>query len=389
MSIRQYKLRHIAQMIKRILKENIIRQAFRGQVLIIQGPRQVGKTTLALDVAESLKSKGNARIFNCDDPDDRAILENKGLEALKSTVGNAKLIFIDEGQKLTSIGQTLKLLADYYKKHIQIIVTGSSAINLLDKTQESLTGRKKVYTLYPVSAEEVSKGAVIQRSNLESLLVYGSYPDVITTRKKQDKVDILKELKTSYLYRDVFDFQGMKNADVFMNLVKALAYQIGNEVSYRELSNLLKISFATVERYVHILEQTFILFHLPVFTRNKRRELSKLRKIYFYDVGIRNAVINNFNPINKRDDLGALWENYMVVERMKYREYHRIEANQYFWRTYDGSEVDLVEEREGGLYGYEFKWQPRERARVLAKWNEYKGSSYQVVTPGEMKGFVV
>jgi len=376
-------------MIKRILKENIIQQAFRGQVLIIQGPRQVGKTTLALDIAKALKSKGETLIFNCDDPDHRSILENKGLEALKSTIGNAKVIFIDEGQKLSSIGQTLKLLADYYKKRVQVIVTGSSTINLLDKTQESLTGRKKIYTLYPVSAEEVSKGAVIQKNRLELLLVYGSYPNVIITGKKQDKIETLKELKTSYLYRDVFDFQGMKNADVFMNLVKALAYQIGNEVSYRELSNLLKIGYTTVERYIHILEQTFIIFHLPVFTRNKRRELSKLRKIYFYDLGIRNAVINNFNSLDKRDDLGALWENFMVVERMKYREYHHIEANQYFWRTYDGSEVDLVEEREGKLYGYEFKWKPREYARVLAKWKEYKGSSYQIITPDKLKGFVI
>ncbi|MBI5416105.1 MAG: ATP-binding protein [Candidatus Omnitrophica bacterium] len=375
-------------MIKRTLKENIIQQSFHGQVLIIQGPRQAGKTTLALDIAKTLKGKGAVRIFNCDDPDHRALLENRGLEALKSAVGPARVLFIDEGQKLSTIGQTLKLLADYYKKNLQVVVTGSSAIHLLDKTQESLTGRKKVYTLYPVSLEEISQGGGVGQRELEPFLVYGSYPKVVTAKRKQDKVDILRELKTSYLYRDVFDFQGMKNADVFMNLVKALAYQIGNEVSYRELSNLLKISYVTVERYVHILEQSFIVFHLPVFTRNKRRELSRLRKIYFYDVGIRNAVINNFTPLNERDDLGALWENFMVVERMKYREYHRIEANQYFWRTYDGSEVDLVEERGGRLYGYEFKWKPREHPRVLAKWNEYKGSSYQVITPGELRGFV-
>lgn len=376
-------------MIKRILKENIVRQVFRGQVLIIQGPRQVGKTTLALDIAKSLKRKESVCVFNCDDPDHRALLENKGLEVLKNTIGLARVVFIDEGQKLSTIGQTLKLLADYYKKKLQVIVTGSSTIHLLDKTQESLTGRKKVYTLYPVSLEEISKGKEIAQKKLEPFLIYGCYPEVVTARNKSQKVDVLKELKTSYLYRDVFDYQGMKNADVFSNLVKALAHQIGHEVSYRELSNLLKVSYATVERYVHILEQSFIVFHLPVYTRNKRRELSKLRKIYFYDVGIRNSVINNFNPLNKRDDLGALWENFMVVERMKYREYHRIEANQYFWRTYDGSEVDLVEEREGRLYGYEFKWKPREYPRVLAKWNEYKGSSYHVITPADLKGFII
>ena len=375
-------------MIKRILKQNILKHAFKGQILIIQGPRQVGKTTLSLEVVKDLKVKGDARIFNCDDPDHRDLLENRGLEALKNSVGKAKIVFIDEGQKLSTIGQTLKLLVDYFKKSTQIIVTGSSTMNLLDKTQEALTGRKKIYTLYPISLEEVVKNSRIEKKKLEALLVFGSYPHVVTEHKKQDKVDVLKELKTSYLYRDVFDFQGMKNADIFMNLVKALAYQIGNEVSYTELANLLKINRATVERYIRILEQSFIVFRLSVFTRNKRRELSKLRKIYFYDVGIRNAIINNFNPLDKRDDLGALWENFMVVERMKYREYHHIEANQYFWRTYDGSEVDLVEEREGRLYGYEFKWKPREYARVLTKWKEYKGSSYHIITSDNLKGFI-
>lgn len=374
-------------MIKRILQQNISDKAFHGQVLIIQGPRQTGKTTLALEIIKGLKARGPVRIFNCDDPDHRELLENRGLDSLRETIAQAKIVFIDEGQKVSTIGQTLKLLADYYKKKLQIIVTGSSTINLLDKTQEALTGRKKVYSLYPFSVEEVTKGRDIERKKLEPLLVYGSYPQVVTAKRNQDKIDILKELKTSYLYRDVFDFQGMKNADVFMNLVKALAYQIGNEVSYQELANLLKVTRATVDRYIHVLEQSFIVFRLPVFTRNKRRELSRLRKVYFYDVGIRNAVINNFNPLDARDDLGALWENFMVIERMKYREYHRIEANQYFWRTYDGSEVDLVEEREGRLYGYEFKWKPRERPRVLSKWSEYKGSSYQVITPNELRGF--
>jgi len=376
-------------MIKRILQANILKTSFHGKVLIIQGPRQVGKTTLALEIVKGLKAKGKARVFNCDDPDHRELLENKGLDSLKNTIGDARVVFIDEGQKLTTIGQTLKLLADHYKKRLQVVVTGSSTMNLLDKTQESLTGRKKIYTLYPVSLEEISKGKDIDRKELESTLIFGNYPEVVTARKPLDKIDVLRELKTSYLYRDVFDFEGMKNADVFMNLVKALAHQIGNEVSYAELANLLKINRATVERYIHILEQSFIIFRLPVYTRNKRRELSKLRKIYFYDVGIRNAVINNFSLLGERDDLGALWENFIIVERMKYREYHRIEANQYFWRTYDGSEVDLVEEREGRLYGFEFKWKPRQYPRVLAKWNEYKGSSYQVITPDEAREFVI
>jgi predicted AAA+ superfamily ATPase len=376
-------------MIPRTLRDSIIKSSFRGEVIVIQGPRQVGKTTLSMEVVKDLRRKGESRIFNCDDPDHRELLENRGLETLKSAVGSAKIVFIDEGQKLSTIGQTLKLLADHFKKSVQVIVTGSSAINLLDKTQEALTGRKKVYTLYPLSLEEITRNVYPDQKKLQSHLVFGSYPHVVTARTKQEKIDALKELKTSYLYRDVFDFQGMKNADIFMNLVKALAYQIGNEVSYTELANLLKINRATVERYIHVLEQSFIVFRLGVFTRNKRRELSKQRKVYFYDVGIRNAVINNFTALDSRDDLGALWENYMVVERMKYRQYHNIEANQYFWRTYDGSEVDLVEEREGRLYGYEFKWKPRQWPRVLAKWKEYKGSSYQVVSPEKLQGFLL
>lgn len=375
-------------MIQRALKENILEHAFRGQVLIIQGPRQVGKTTLALEIVKALKAKGKTLLINCDDPDHRELLENRGLNELKSVVGNSKVVFIDEGQKISTIGQTLKLLVDHFRKSLQIIVTGSSTINLLDKTQEALTGRKKVYTLYPISLEEIPSFAN-QNKKLGSLLVFGSYPHVITEAKSENKIDVLKELKTSYLYRDVFDFQGMKNADIFMSLVKALAYQIGNEVSYTELANLLRINRGTVERYIHLLEQSFIVFRLHVFTKNKRRELSKLRKIYFYDVGIRNAVINNFNPIDKRNDVGTLWENFMVVERMKYREYNHIEANQYFWRTYDGSEVDLVEEREGKLHGYEFKWKPRKHPRVLAKWKEYKESSYRIITPDKLTGFAI
>ncbi len=378
-------------MLIRSLQKQILKAAFDGRVAVIQGPRQVGKTTLAFQLMRLMKGRGPIRHFNCDDPDHRSLLENKGLQSLQDVIGDAKIVFIDEGQKLSTIGQTLKILADHYKKKIQVIVTGSSSIHLLDKTQESLTGRKRVYTLYPLSLEETHgmKGLRGDKKILESRLIYGGYPHVVTSRTKDQKVDALKELQTSYLYRDVFDFQGMKNADVFMNLVKALAHQIGNEVSFVELANRLKVNRETVERYLHILEMSFIVFRLPVFTTNKRRELSKLRKVYFYDTGIRNAVINNFSPLAGRQDVGMLWENFMVVERMKYRDHHRIEANQYFWRTYDGSEIDLVEEREGKLFGYEFKWTPRAHPRHLLKWKEYPQASYQMISPEDIKEFVL
>ncbi len=382
-----------AYMYKRLLQSQIFRKFFAGKVIIITGARQTGKTTLT---GELVRSSGigpsNVISFNCDNPTDRESLSNKDLNFLVGLIGKSTVVIIDEGQKVETIGQTAKLLVDHFKKSKQIIITGSSSFNLLDKTQEALTGRKSVYHLFPMSLEELhsEKGGLLNvRKELESYLVFGSYPEVVMTRSFDGKTELLKELTNSYLYQDILEFQQLKSSAVLLNLLKSLAFQIGQEVSYTELANLLGIDKNTVERYVDLLEKNYIIFRLPPYARNKRREISKLRKIYFCDLGIRNAIINNFNLLDTRDDVGALWENFMICERMKFRSYHKLHADQYFWRTYDGSEVDLIEERDGKLYGFEFTWSGKKKKQIPKKWMEYKGSSWEVVSKDEISGFVL
>jgi len=378
-------------MYKRLIEGQIKDRFFQGKVIILTGARQTGKTTLALKIVKNLGLEDNVKIFNCDNPTDRKSLDNKDLDFLKGITGDAKVIFIDEGQKVESIGQTLKLLVDYYQNKKQILVTGSSSFNLLDKTQEALTGRKFVFNLFPLSLEEMfgGKDQLAISKNLEALLIYGNYPEIAGQVSFENKEDLLKELTSSYLYNDILEFQQIRNSAVISDLLKALAFQIGNEVSYTELAKLLGIDKNTVERYVQLLEKNYIIFRLSPYATNKRKEISKLRKVYFYDIGIRNAIINNFNFLNNRDDAGALWENFILVERIKFQNYHKIYANNYFWRTYDGAEVDLVEERNGKLFGYEFKWSDKKRKKSApGLWKKYRESSYKVITPGNMDDFV-
>lgn len=377
-------------MYKRLLKDQIKQKFFLGKVIIITGARQVGKTTIYEEILRNYP-KEQIRIFNCDNPTDRELLGNKDLEFLKQLIGNARIVVIDEGQKVENIGQTLKLAIDYYKEQKQILVTGSSSINLLNNTQEALTGRKYVFTLYPLSLEEIypDKNQLTILKELESLLVFGTYPDVIKQKSFDEKIRLLQELRASYLYKDILELQQVKNSDALTKLLKALALQIGSEVSYNELSSLVGIDKKTVEHYIDLLEKSYVIMRLSPYTKNKRREISKLRKIYFYDLGIRNAVINNFNFLANRDDTGALWENFMIIERLKYRAYHNMYADQYFWRTYDGSEVDLVEERGGKLFGYEFKWSTQRKTRAPEKWLEYPGSSFEQITAKDLAKLVI
>lgn len=373
-------------MYKRLIEETILKKFFKGKILIIVGARQTGKTTLGSSLMKKF-SQEEIRSFNCDNPTDREYLSNKDLEFLEQLVGEAKLIFIDEAQKVANIGETLKLLVDFYKRKKQIIVTGSSSLNLLDNTQEPLTGRKYVYQLFPLSLEEIysDKNYLKLTKELESLMIFGSYPEVVSQKSFEDKRELLKELASSYIYKDILGFQEIKSPDVLVKLLKALALQIGSQVSYTELANIVKIDKKTIERYIELLEKSFVIFRLNPFTKNKRREISKLKKIYFYDTGIRNAVINNFNFLDSRKDAGMLWENFMIAERMKFRLYHQIEAEQYFWRTYDGNEIDLVEEGAGKLCGYEFKWNfKEERKNNLFPWLD----SYQLITIKNLKPFI-
>lgn len=340
----------------RLIANNIISDCFQGRVIILVGARQTGKTTLVQMVLKQLENR-KVRFINGDDPVDREALNDKSLESLTRLVADADVLFVDEGQKIKTIGQTLKLLVDHYGARKQVIVTGSSTINLLVSTQEPLTGRKFVYNLYPLTLSEIIPDAdVLQvQKQWRDLAVYGSYPRVVQQESFEDKVRELKEIVTSYLYRDILEIQQVRNLEALNKLLLALALQIGSEVSYAELAQTIGMDRISVERYVQLLEQSFVVFRLPPYAGNKRRTISKLRKIYFWDVGVRNAIIRNFNPLDARTDSGALFENWMIAERLKKNEYTRSLSTTYFWRTYDGSEIDYLEELNQSLQGFEFK----------------------------------
>jgi len=374
-------------MYNRAIKSQILAKLFKGKAIIIVGPRQVGKTTLANSLIDESGYAENIIKFNCDNPTDRDKLNNRDFEFLDSLIGDKKMIFIDEAQKVETVGQTIKLLVDGYKNTKQIIATGSSSINLLDKTEEPLTGRKVIFKLYSLSLGELypAKDLLKISKELEMLLIYGSYPEVINAKGSSDKEDVLRELNSSYLYKDVFEFQEIKNSAILTSLLKALALQIGSEVSYNELANIVGIDKKTVERYIDLLEKNYIIFRLPPYAKNQRRTISKMRKIYFYDLGVRNSIINNYNLLTDRADIGALWENFMIIERFKKQEYDKIYTNNYFLRTYDGAEIDLIEERGGKILGYEFKW----KSRLGVKAKQLAGIDCKFITPENIKGFII
>lgn len=374
---------------KRIIKKSLIKQFWKAKIVILTGARQTGKTTLIKEIINE-DNRDSVRFFNCDNPSDRNLLDNKDLEFLINLIGDAKIIFIDEGQKVESIGQTLKILVDHYGNKKQIIATGSSSFNLLERTQEALTGRKFVFHLFPLSLEEIhpDKNMLTIIKELPTYLTYGNYPEVVMQDSFDNKKRRLEELVSSCLYSDILEFQKIKSHSVLINLLKALAYQVGSEVSYTELSSLLGIDKNTVERYVNILEKNYIIFRLPPYASNKRKTISKLRKIYFCDIGVRNALIGNFNFPEERNDVGILWENFIATERLKFQAYHEIDASNYFWRTYDGAEVDWVEERAGKIYGHEFKWNSKAKGRVSSFWRDVSDKQVEVISPYCLDGFV-
>lgn len=378
-------------MFEREIEKPIKKDFFKGKALIIVGARQTGKTSLVEKLIKNSKYESKTISFNCDFIDDREQLNNVNLTRLEKVIGKHKIVFIDEGQKVQTIGQTLKILVDHYKKEKQIIVTGSSSLNLLDRTEEPLTGRKFVFRLYPLSIREIylDKDLYKIHKELEEYLIFGSYPDVVNNSSFKEKTRVLKELTSSNLYKDILEFQSVKSSSILVKLLKLLSLQIGKEVSYHEISSTLGIDLRTIERYVDLLEKNFIVFRLPPYSMNKRREISRMNKIYFYDLGIRNALISNFNLLENRNDIGELFENFMITERLKYREYNQIYGDQYFWRTYDGSEVDLVEDRNGKLFGYEFKWKEKKWGKKPVKWLEYKNSSYNFITRDNLEKFIL
>lgn len=370
-------------MIRRTLFETIEQKLFKGKAIILLGPRQVGKTTL---IRSLMKDKPHL-FLNGDDPAVRSLLDGVTVSALERIIGRHTLVFIDEAQRISEIGITLKLITDQFPQ-VQLLVSGSSALEINQSTQEPLTGRKFEYHLYPISWEEfeLHVGFTDASFQLEERLIYGMYPDVINNRS--DQREVLNQLVSSYLYKDVLSFVGLRKPEILEKLLKALALQVGSEVSYNELSNLLEIDKGTVARYIDLLEQAYIVFRLGSFSRNLRNEIKTNRKIYFYDNGIRNVIINNLNPIDFRTDKGALWENFLISERIKIQAYHRLFTNNYFWRNKQKQEVDFVEERDGKIRAFEFKWKKTGRNRIPATFLESYGAEGMVVDREDFRKFL-
>ena len=324
-------------MIPRILSQTLLEKFNKGKAIVVLGPRQAGKTTL---IQECLRDK-DFLFLNGDDPEVRDLLERAGISRLKAIIGDHQWVFIDEAQRIPDVGLIAKLITDQFKS-VQLVVSGSSSLQINDATQEPLTGRKYEYQLFPVSWEEFEShvGYTEAAAQLEERMIYGMYPDVINNRS--DSREVLKQLASSFLYKDVLALTGIKKPDVLDRLLKALALQLGSEVSYNELAGLIEIDKATVARYIDLLEKTFLIFRLNSFSTNQRNEIRNNRKIYFYDTGIRNIIINNLNPLSLRTDKGALWENFLISERLKMRSYHQVYTNSYFWRTVQKQEIDLL-----------------------------------------------
>lgn len=357
-----------------------------GKVVVIYGARQVGKTTLLKHFVDGYKSK--SLVVSGEDLHVRDYLESQSIEKLKSFIGSANLLVVDEAQAVRGVGLNLKLIVDHLPA-VAVIATGSSSFELASKTGEPLTGRKFTLPLYPLAQMEIgaTENPAQTRAHLEMRLIYGSYPEAVIMEDNSQRERYLQEMVASYLLKDILRFEGVRFSDKILRLLQLLAFQIGGEVSCSELGSQLGISKNTVDRYLDILEKAFVIYRRTGFSRNQRKEITKNSRFYFNDNGIRNALIRNFNPISLRDDIGMLWENYILAERLKFRDYSGLPANSWFWRTYDRHEVDLVEEAGGKLSAYEIKWSPSKSAS--GAWlDSYPGSSLQVINRENYLSFV-
>lgn len=358
-----------------------------NRALVIFGSRQVGKTTLLNDFLGKTNLK--YKLDSGDNIKVREILGSGDFSRIIEYAAGYELIAIDEAQRIPNIGEGLKILVDQVKD-IKIIVTGSSSFELSGQIGEPLTGRKNTLTLYPISQIELLKThtSFEIKEKISESLIYGGYPAVITAETKDDKISILREIVDSYLLKDILELERVKSPKTLVDLLRLLAFQVGSEVSLSELAGQLGIDYKTVACYLDLLQKTFIIFQLSGFSRNLRKEITKKSKYYFYDNGIRNAIISNFNSLELRDDIGKIWENFVVAERLKKQAYQKIVANNYFWRTWDGKEIDWVEEREGNLFGFEIKWK-KDNAKVPADWQKaYPESKFQIINKENYLEFI-
>jgi len=373
-------------MIKRTIQQKIRENLFKGKTIMLFGPRQSGKTTLLEMLANETEEK--VLLLDCDEPDTRKEMTDATSTLLKSRFGNARIVMIDEAQRIKNIGITLKLIHDKIPE-VQLIVTGSSSLELTGEINEPLTGRKLEFLLLPFSTGEMISHTdkTTEKRLLEQRLLYGMYPGIINEPGNERK--LLSNLAGSYLYKDIFTFQDIRKPEIIESLLEALALQAGNEVSYNELANALGIDQLTVRRYIDLLEKSFVVFRLRAFSRNVRNEIRKSRKIYFYDNGIRNALISNFSQINLRTDKGALWENFLVSERLKLLNNFQSDTRRYFWRTKQQQEIDYIEEKDGIIRAYEFKWTEKKTNRIpLTFTNAYPESVTSFVNSSNYLDFL-
>lgn len=372
----------IKGVIDRVLISNIEDRFNKGKVIVLVGPRQVGKTTMIKSLL-----KGIPFLFL--DGDDSVVVEtlsNANTETLKNIIADYKYVFIDEVQRIPNIGLKLKIIVDQIKD-VQVIVSGSSAFDINHVTQEPLTGRKFEYHLYPISWNEFEKnvGYMKAQQQLEVRLLYGMYPDVINNLGNE--YEILKNLVSSYLYKDILSLAGIRKSEVLEKILQALAFQIGSEVSYNEIAQLVGVDKNTVSNYIDLLEKSFVIFRLNSFSRNHRNEIKANKKIYFYDNGVRNMLIGNFNFLNFRQDKGALWENFLISERMKLLSYENRNAKPYFWRTTQQQEVDYVEVVADEVNAFEIKWKVKKAKLPKAFLDNYTGS-FTIVTAENFREFL-
>jgi uncharacterized protein len=372
--------------IQRDITASLLERWDSGKVLILIGPRQVGKTTLIKSICEA---EGDYLFINGDNTDDRLLLENAGESKLRNIIGNYKTIFFDEAQRIPNVGLLLKIIHDQIPG-VRLLVSGSSALDISNSINEPLTGRKWEYTLFPLSWNELKNhfGYLHLLRNIPRYLIYGTYPEVIT--HPNDSQQILQQIAGSYLYKDLLQFQGIRKPEVLDKLLLALALQLGSEVNYNELSRTVGIDRATVEQYIALLEKALVILRVHPLARNLRNEINTSRKVYFYDNGIRNAIIGNFKAIELRQDAGALWENFMVSERTKIQHYQRWHGRNYFWRTYQQQEIDWIEEIDGNFSAYEFKWSTKKKSKKLPSTflNNYAVSKTMTVTPDNADAFL-
>jgi len=361
----------------------------KGKVIVVYGPRRVGKTTL---LKHFLKDKTNYLFVSGEDLAYQEVLSSQRIDVFDEFIGSHSLLVIDEAQYIPHIGLNLKLIVDHFP-HLKIVVSGSSSFDLANDLGEPLTGRKyelQLFTLSQIELDQVNRRctSLQQQKQLETHLIFGSYPEVVLLKTVQEKREYLHELVNGYLYKDILQIEGIKKGRILVKLLQLLAHQIGKEVSFSELGTQLGINRATVERYLDILEKVFVIVSLRGFSRNLRKEITKSARYYFFDVGIRNTLIQNFNQLSIRNDAGELWENFLIMERIKKQHYLSLYANNYFWRTHDQKEIDWVEEREGALFAYEFKYGDAD-AKAPRLWKEtYPDSAFQVVNRTNYLSFI-